>query len=293
MAINYSSDFFEDAKKRRDLTIAEGESIKSKIIEDAKEAAIQEGSRMIEVARAEINRIKDLMLMDVAKMEANTICREIIFPPNLVSAGLNTLNQFSAIINKKYAGIEIKIRIEQNQDKIVYFISTPDGETIEKIEHDLNTFGKILKGEQKIEDLVSDPMEIINVRHRLDMVALELKLIKEFHALNARQTALFEHERSQFYGLLDKSFSHGLSNTDLIKELITYSGTNQQLKVALLSIQSEIAKEHVDEHVIITSLEAIKNVSPEKAKKVGEYIITFLSTTASATIVELIKKFLL
>ena len=288
--MNERSKMIDDAARERDQMLLEAHRVKNQIIEEAKQMAQQEGAKIIDMARVEINSQKELAMKEVAGVSPNSICREIEFPPNLVNAGLSILNQFSAIINHKYPNEKIHIKIEQRQNTIRFYISSADGNMIEMIEEDLNAFGRIINGEQEIETLVNDPVEIMKIKHRLELTTLELKMVRELAQTTTQRQAAFDTERNQFYGLFEKALTHGSLHSDIIKDLIHQHPNDIESTVALNKIKSELAKEKVDETLIFNSLQTVHNNSPQKAKKVGEYIISFLSSTASATLVQVIKK---
>ena len=65
-----------DARAERDIILQEARKLKDKIVGDAKEAAQEEGAKMIEKARLEINMQKALAIADV-KNQVATLSLEI------------------------------------------------------------------------------------------------------------------------------------------------------------------------------------------------------------------------
>lgn len=66
----------KEARAERDVILQEARKLKDKIVGDAKEAAHEEGARMIEKARLEINMQKALAIADV-KNQVATLSIEI------------------------------------------------------------------------------------------------------------------------------------------------------------------------------------------------------------------------
>ena len=60
-----------DARAERDIILQEARKLKDKIVGDAKEAAQEEGAKMIEKARLEINMQKALAIADVKNQVAS------------------------------------------------------------------------------------------------------------------------------------------------------------------------------------------------------------------------------
>jgi len=106
------------------------------------------------------------------------IIRSIEFPPEYYHSGLSILTYFNPILHSKYPDTQAKIRIEQDGLIIRMIIETPSGER-EEIEKTLYQYGLVLKGTMLPDQFLSDPMEVLGLKNRLEISALELRLTKE------------------------------------------------------------------------------------------------------------------
>jgi hypothetical protein len=108
------------------------------------------------------------------------ITRSISFKPEHAQAGIGILANFSKVIKQKYPDIPVTISIKQNGLKVDMVITTPTGD-IETITEALDQYGLVVKGEMSPSDFLADPMQVLELKNKLEMSALELRLTKELH----------------------------------------------------------------------------------------------------------------
>jgi len=112
----------------------------------------------------------------LAAINENLIERFIEFPPEYHQAGMSVLNYFGSVLKKKYPDTEAKIKIEQDGLRVKMVIDPVDGGKREVIEETLDDYGLVIKGEMTPEEFFSgSPQEILSLRHKLDMAAMEIK----------------------------------------------------------------------------------------------------------------------
>jgi hypothetical protein len=106
--------------------------------------------------------------------EENIIKNSIHIPPEYKQAGLSILNYFSNVVSQKYKDINVGITIEQKEDKIRMIIETPEGKR-DIVEEFLYDYTLVVRGEMQAEELFDNQMDILALKHKLDMVQRELK----------------------------------------------------------------------------------------------------------------------
>lgn len=170
------------------------------------------------------------------------ILREIRFSPEHQQAGISILSYFSVVLQQKLPSVIASVSIRQEPDKVVLVISYPDG-TEEEIAQTLADYGMVVRGELPPEKFLNDPLQVVALKHKLEIAGMELRLAKELHALeratNNTQFKTLEAEVSYLRG-------------QLASQLQTGSGVNQQL------------------------LEVLRDVSQGRSFKVIEPILTKL-----------------
>ena len=100
--------------------------------------------------------------------------RSIEFAPGDKQAGIAILSYFSEVIRRKYPRIDAKITIEQEDRFVRMIIETPDGQK-EKVEKALWEYGLVVQGKMMPEELVSDPLAVMELRNKLEISRLELE----------------------------------------------------------------------------------------------------------------------
>lgn len=169
--------------------------------------------------------------IDLAKPSEVKIKRSIKFPPELKQAGISILSYFSHILSAKYPDMEVSVTIEQTDDKVTLIIDSPEGEC-ERIEKDLAAYGLIVIGEKSPEELLNDPLEIIRLKNKLEIAALELRqtrelLYSERQQYNARIHQL-EETTKNIWSLLDKGEYEKRELLSIFKELNSHANNLAQ-----------------------------------------------------------------
>ena len=106
--------------------------------------------------------------------------RSIEFPPEYKQAGVSILNYFAEIIRKKYPESEATVQIKQDGLKVSMTIDPAEGER-EIIEKTLNDYGLVITGNMQPEGLLSDPLDVMALRNKLEIAQLELRQTKQLH----------------------------------------------------------------------------------------------------------------
>lgn len=190
------------------------------------------------------------------------IRRSIEFAPEHKQAGIAILSYFSRIIEQKYPNEAVSVRIEQEGSIVTLVVQTNAG-IAERIQHTLDEYGKVVMGAVAPERLFDDPMHSLELKSKLEMTALELRLTKELYSSarqlqDARVMAL-EDQVKELHSYIGNGLSHvsQLHNllTDLIKtkpnNVEVIEATNRLVKI----IQRGVTQK--DEHSTKSALETI------------------------------------
>jgi hypothetical protein len=171
--------------------------------------------------------------------------KSIEFPPEYQQAGLSILNYFSKIVEQKFKGIPVKIKIEQIGSIVSLTIQSPQGE-IEKIEKTLEEYGQVVKGEMKAEDLLDDKLAVASLKNKLELADMEFRQAKAFHAItfdmqNSRIDSL-ENQVTKLHQIIGSGLESTANLTNSIKQLSKNTSSHDTVKKALDIISKTLAK---------------------------------------------------
>ena len=216
----------------------------------------------IMIARNILFEIAELLSIKLAKSPAEKIVRSINFPPELKQACIGILSYFSHILSVKYPEKDVGVKIEQLGNKVILIVDTPEGEK-ERIEKDLSDYGLVVIGELAPEQFLKDPLEVLRLKQKLEIAALELRQTKE----------LLYNERTHFNSRIE-------SLEEEARNLWRLLDTQQYDKNQLISIFKDLylyANEHSKKNLEIL-IAAVERGSIEKDKKEIKEIIGSIKT---------------
>lgn len=116
-----------------------------------------------------------------ADEDAPSILRSIEFPPEYHEAGVSILSYFATVLRQKYAGMEASVTITQEGNRVAMAIETPEGER-EKIERTLTDYGMVVQGHMAVEQLLHEPVHILELRSELRRMHARLEDKRELIA---------------------------------------------------------------------------------------------------------------
>jgi two-component system, NarL family, response regulator NreC len=148
------------------------------------------------------------------------ILRSIEFSPEHHEAGLTILSYFGKIVRQKYAGMKVNVSIEQEDLTVRMIIKTDQG-NIDKIEKTLEEYGLVIKGEMPINEFITDPYQVAELKHQLRIAHVQLESQKELLALtkNMHEQRIYNLEEEVIH--LRSCIAKGLElldNKDIILE---------------------------------------------------------------------------
>ncbi len=117
-----------------------------------------------------------------SRSHVSTIDKYIEFPPELYLSGITILEYFESVVRKKYSGVDIRVRIEQQGLIIKMLIEMPDG-IKEEIEKTLQEYGMLIKGKISPDDFFDNKADVIELKQQLRIAKLQLDTQKEILSL--------------------------------------------------------------------------------------------------------------
>ncbi len=182
------------------------------------------------------------------------ITRSIEFSPEVKQAGISILSYFGTIIDRRYPDSEVTVRIEQQGNTVILIVETPTGE-VETIERELDSYGKVITGEQSVDEYSSDPMEVLMIKNKLEITQLELRQTKE----------LLHTERAQY----EKRIENLEDNVSFMRSI--FDKTQQDAEKArkilgkiALDAQSNIAQTFLELVEILVNFEKSNKMEIEE-----------------------------
>ena len=136
------------------------------------------------------------------------IVRSLEFAPEHREAGTSILTYFNHILRIKYPDVKVKVKIEQNGLVLRMIIHTPTGYK-EIMEETLEEYGMVVSGRLKAELFLSDPLEVIALKNKLEIAHLELRQARDLLSFtqtsSQKQIDFFESEVNKLYCLIEQS----------------------------------------------------------------------------------------
>jgi hypothetical protein len=167
------------------------------------------------------------------------IKRTITFEPEYAQAGVSILANFSRIIAQKYPGIPVEVTIEQAGTTVSMLIITPSGEQ-ERVLETLGSYGMVLKGEIRPDQLLSDPMQIMELNNKLQLAALEVKMTRDMMEQaclqSSKRIGSLEHQVAALQSLIGSSLSCITSPSVVLDALARYQTADFELKSAVATL---------------------------------------------------------
>ena len=164
---------------------------------------LDEANVLLSAAQYEGLNTNETATIDSAWL-SREIRRPIDFPPKYKQAGISILSYFSEVVSQKYPDLAVGVTIEQIGTTVTLIVTTAEGEK-ERIEQELTNYGLVIQGKLPPEEYVHDPMEVMALRNKLEMAALELRQTErlmetEHRHFNVRIVSL--EQQVQWMGML-------------------------------------------------------------------------------------------
>ncbi|GAA0762701.1 hypothetical protein GCM10009107_47460 [Ideonella azotifigens] len=164
---------------------------------------------------------------------ADELVRSIVFKPEYKQAGMALLAYFGTIVEKKYPTLDVRIRIEQEGDRVSLIIETPSGE-IEKIERELGQYALVVSGDLSVDEYMPDARDAMALRHKLELSRLEVQQTRDLLYIERKglgdRIASLEGEIGFMRRLLDKTqYESGQTAEALRNIAMSLTGDNREM----------------------------------------------------------------
>src|SRR5437762_1274478 len=193
--------------------------------------------------------------------------RSIIFPPEYKQSGVAILSYFAEVVARKYPDDDVRVTILQSGPTVTLRIETPEGD-IEEIERTLEQYGLVVTGQLPI-DVFTDDRELIrDLKTRIEVTNLELKLRKEAFldqkAQYEKRVGSLEDQVQNLYSLVSTGLNHATSLTAVIGNVASMGTCNARAAASLETIARLIAKAQSpqNEAVLDDAFATVKREAP-------------------------------
>jgi len=260
--------------------LADAERRAMQMVEEAKGRAMEEGTKIIAAAKsaAEAEAIKGGMDYGGTRVQ-----RVIEFPPELKQAGIGILSYFSDVLKQRYPDQEMAVRIEQFGTKVRLIVDGPSGWR-DTIEHDLETYGRVVVGQIPASSILSDEIDRLRLENKLQVAKVELDFEKRFHQLNQSQAdgriRSLESQVDRLFAVLDHSLLQQAAAVNLSEALLQLDASST-VREALRTVQLQIVRRpaDIDKDATSEALATIKRDDPSVLNRLYD----LLSSTATGT----------
>lgn len=195
-------------------TVVIGTSIHPEMIDEIEVTAILAGLPELPIDKELENNDFDIV----------NLTKSITFEAHQASAGLSILSYFNDFLHQKYSGLEAKISIEQDGNKVTLIVQTASGD-VEKVEKSLHEFGLVVIGEKSPSDVLESNLDVERLQMKLEMAAMELK-----H--NQKLLQLYQNESSDYKSRLISLEAQISDMQHVICTSLTRSQNNLELQLS-------------------------------------------------------------
>lgn len=183
-------------------------------------------------------------------IDADTVIRRTItFEPHQMQAGVSLLSYFSEVLKQKCSESKSNVSIEQDGDKVRLTIKSEAGME-HKVEALLNEYGEVLNGSMPAEQFMTDQIQLLSLKRKLDMAALEVKHQQDILALTKtsyeKRIVTLEEQVSGLRQILsDSIISHRLAQEQVSKLIDKYGG-GSEVELELISLARKLDERAAD-----------------------------------------------
>lgn len=206
-------------------------------------------------------------------VEADSIIqRTITFEPHQVQAGVGLLSYFSEILKQKISTFDSKVTIEQDGEKVRLLIKSKAG-SVDMIETLLNDYGLVLNGQLAPEKFMDNEVQLLSLRNKLDMSAIEVKHQKDILALTTSSYNLriesLEDQLKHLKAVLSKSIISNKVAQSHVSSLIEKFTNGSVVESRLIELAEKIDNglSNSDKKEFESTLTAINKKNPKLAQE--------------------------
>lgn len=235
---------------------------------------------MLENSSKEIKKLKK-EVATLKHRDVNSIIKSIEFDEDAYQAGVSILSYFSTVVKQKYPKTKVKIRIEQEGRTVRLIVETPSGQK-DKIEKTLEEYGLVVVGEMQPEMLLQNEIDIMQLRHKLDIAGMEVSHTRELlHFTNNTQKWEIAGLRSEVDNLklqICEAFKRESHAREILTNIIAFYAINDPAKDAIVKLSNHLDRGVIekDKEIIIELITIIKNQNKPAFEDIKAYMISSL-----------------
>jgi len=202
--------------------------------------------------------------------------RSIEFDPEHRQAGVSILSFFSEVVKSEFSDQNVRVGILQDGNKVTLRIETPEGELLKEIEKTLEKYGLVVMGSAPIESLSENRELIRDLKTRLEVTNLELRLRQEAHLEHKEQyknrIINLEDQVKQLHCMIGSNLAHYTNLTEIIRSLVADDRIIKTLGSALKIIDKISTSEFTEKSAkkLEDSLGEIEEKSPGLIKRLTQ-----------------------
>ena len=256
-----------------------------KKIENNKNDANDISKEFVDSINAEAHQLEgvlDELFTYAQQIEMSRIVRTIEFQPQHYQAGLSILTYFNTIVSQKYPKNDVNVKIEQSGNSVKLTIETPDGNK-EEIEKTLDQYGQVLKGEIPPEDLCLNPFEVMSLKNKLEIAALELRHAEQLHRIceqkNTERITALEFNVTQLQDIVANGIKSSINSVDALSNIVNKYAYDTKIKsdIENLIVKLNTGIASSDEQEIKQILSNIQLSEPHLLSELKDFALNSLA----------------
>ncbi len=200
--------------------------------------------------------------------DKNYFERSIQFQPEYRQAGVSILSFFSEIVRDEFPNQDVRIGIFQTDNTVTLRVETPEGGLLKEVDRALEKFGMVVMGSIKPENISSNPELVRDLKTRLEVTNLELRLRQESYIASSRhyegRISSLEEQVKQLHGMIGSNLAHQSSLGEILSNMVSRDEMNSNLGKALDILENlSTSEDSYDNHEKLNSvIDEINSASP-------------------------------
>jgi hypothetical protein len=224
-----------------------------------------------------------LLAKEPHKENLSVLERSIIFPPEYKQSGVAILSYFAEVVARKYPDDDVRVTILQSGPTVTLRIETPEGD-IEEIERTLEQYGLVVTGQLPIDRFTDDRELIRDLKTRIEVTNLELKLRKEAFldqkAQYEERVVSLEDQVQNLYSLVSTGLDHSTSLSAVIGSVASMGTCNARAAQSLETIARLMAQAQAPQNEAVLN-DAFATVKKEAPSLYSRLLATLQSIPAN------------
>jgi len=206
--------------------------------------------------------------------------RSIEFGPEYRQAGVSILSFFAEVVRSEYSDQNVKIGILQDGETVTLRVETPEGKLLKEIDKTLEKYGLVVMGSIPVESLSENKELIRDLKTKLEVTNLELRLRQENHLEQQKQyegrVLNLEDQVKNLHEMIGSNLAHHTQLADMIKSIISDDKVSNSLQSAIDTINKLATSEYSEDSAkkIEESISLIENRSPGFVRRLATTLET-------------------